>query len=148
MNKYIQKLAKWMLIFISWQAYAVSSNISGLWDTIDDKTGQKKAVVSLSENQNIVEGKIIKVFWKQGDHKHCIHCKNDLKNQPIEGMKFLWGLHQYSEFFWKNGQILDPHNGRIYNVNIKQQDDKLFVRAYFGISVLGRTQVWVRHHKE
>lgn len=139
---------KGMLLFISFQVIAGNATISGLWDTIDDRSGNKKAVVSLTQHGNKLQGKIVKVFWNKGDHHLCIHCKGDLNNKPIQGMKFIWDLRQESNFFWSNGQILDPHNGRIYNANIKQQGDKLFVRAYLGVSVLGRTQVWMRHHKE
>jgi uncharacterized protein (DUF2147 family) len=123
------------------------SGINGTWETIDDRTGLKKALVVLKEKQGILEGRIKKVYWRGQKQQRCVHCQGDLKNQPIEGMRILWGLQKASANHWTGGYILDPHNGRVYRVNIKKQGEKLFVRAYFGVSLIGRTQEWHSYSK-
>lgn len=53
---------------------------------------------------------------------------------------------------WKNGdeyvggQILDPDNGKVYRSKVRLIDDgkKLSVRGYIGVSMLGRSQAWLR----
>lgn len=58
----------------------------------------------------------------------------------------MWGLKQSSDREWKGGKIIDPKIGKIYGcrLTISPNGKKLFVRGYIGISVLGRTQVWLR----
>lgn len=137
-----------LLISISYASHAANLSLTGLWETIDDRTGDKKAIIKLIEKNGKIEGQIVKIFWKKNDNKICIHCKGALKNQPIVGMRFLWDLEKQSENYWSNGSILDPHNGKVYRVNIKKDGKRLFVRAYLGISLLGRTQIWHKHLKE
>ena len=47
---------------------------------------------------------------------------------------------------FEGGDILDPNNGKVYQVKLKLIDGgaKLEVRGYIGISLLGRTQTWIR----
>ena len=123
------------------------ASIVGLWETIDDRTGQKKAVVKIYKKNKNYYADIVKVYWKPNDAKICVHCKEDFrKNQPIEGMNLLWDLKKHSTSLWDDGRILDPHNGQIYHVRIKQNKNALFVRAFLGVPLLGRTQEWHRYH--
>jgi len=101
-------------------------------------------LVKLYQKNDELYGKIMKVYWKDGDSHQCVHCKGNLYNQPIEGMRFVWGLKQHSKLIWEKGSILDPHNGKIYQVRVKKNHDKLLVRAYLGAPILGRTQIWHR----
>ncbi len=47
---------------------------------------------------------------------------------------------------WTGGTVLDPANGKTYKCKIAVEDGgkKLKVRGYVGLSLLGRTQHWVR----
>lgn len=54
----------------------------------------------------------------------------------------MWGLKQEGDNEWGGGSILDPKSGKIYRAKITAQGNKLLVRGYLGISLLGRTQVW------
>ncbi|MDQ5884658.1 MAG: hypothetical protein QG556_998 [Pseudomonadota bacterium] len=123
------------------------ASIVGLWETIDDRTGQKKAVVRIYKKNDKYFAVIVKVYWKPNDSKVCLHCKDAArKNQPIEGMNFLWDLKKHSNALWDDGRILDPHNGQVYRVRIKQNKNALFVRAFIGMPLLGRTQEWHPYH--
>ena len=44
------------------------------------------------------------------------------------------------------GQILDPHNGKIYRcyISLLEGGRKLKVRGYIGFALLGRTEYWQR----
>ena len=45
----------------------------------------------------------------------------------------------------QGGSILDPASGSEYNCKIELvSDDKLKVRGYIGMPLLGRTQYWYR----
>jgi len=47
---------------------------------------------------------------------------------------------------YSGGRILDPDDGEIYRADIKllDQGNKLDLRAYLGIPLIGRTQSWMR----
>jgi uncharacterized protein (DUF2147 family) len=47
---------------------------------------------------------------------------------------------------YDGGQILDPENGNVYRckMELRDQGAKLKVRGFMGISLLGRTQTWLR----
>jgi uncharacterized protein (DUF2147 family) len=136
-----------LLMYFSGIAFAgIKHNIVGYWETIDDRTGQKKAIVKIEEINHQFVGKIVKVYWKDKDHKRCDACHGRFKNQPIEGLNFLWGLEYHSPDLYMNGHIIDPHNGQVYQVRVKKQHRLLLVRGYLGLPLLGRTQVWHRYH--
>ena len=46
---------------------------------------------------------------------------------------------------WSGGKIYDPTSGRSYSAVVRMADpDRLEVRGYLGIRLLGRTTTWVR----
>jgi len=45
---------------------------------------------------------------------------------------------------WEDGTIYDPKNGKTYSCNITLVGDKLNVRGYIGISMIGRTAIWTK----
>ena len=57
----------------------------------------------------------------------------------------LWGMTKQGEEY-QNGEVLDPENGKIYRAKMKFKNGgkTLHVRGFIGISLLGRTQIWVR----
>jgi uncharacterized protein (DUF2147 family) len=81
----------------------------------------------------------------QGPHPTCYLCSGAKKDQPLVGLEILWGFH-LDGAEWSGGQVLDPDNGKIYRAWLALEDggNKLHVRGYIGISLLGRTQYWFR----
>ena len=123
-------------------AFAMSP--AGNWTTIDDKTGQKRAVVHISVSGGNMSGSIVKIYPQAGDTGICSKCPGGFKNKPIQGLQFIWGLKDKGNGEWDGGQILDPKTGKVYRAKVSMKGNKLYVRGYVGLSVLGRTQVWVR----
>jgi uncharacterized protein (DUF2147 family) len=69
------------------------------------------------------------------------------RNRPIVGLEVLRGLKQADDerSVWTGGTIYDPTTGRTYWCNARMEgDDRLFLRGYFGIQLLGRTTSWTR----
>lgn len=123
--------------------FAMAASPAGTWTTIDDKTGEKRAEVSLEITDGVLSGKIIRVYAHPGDLGICSKCPGKFKDKPIEGLRFVWGLKEKSHGVWSGGQILDAKTGKIYNVKMTMKGNKLYVRGYVGLSMMGRTQVWV-----
>ena len=118
----------------------------GVWTTIDDATHKPKSVVEISEQNGELTGKVKEVLQSdQGPNPICKECDGERKNQPITGMKFVWGMKKDGDT-WSGGKILDPKNGKVYGCKMHLIEDgkKLEVRGFIGFSLLGRTQVWER----
>ena len=120
---------------------------TGLWRTIDDKTGKERSLVRIADNNGVFEGKVEKIFEQPGDDpKHlCKKCEGERKDKPIIGMTFLWGLKKDGDQY-SGGEILDPKNGKIYRAKMRMIEGgrKLEVRGYIGLSLFGRSQTWIR----
>jgi uncharacterized protein (DUF2147 family) len=119
---------------------------AGTWKTLDDKTGQAKSIVVITEENGELTGKVTQVLQSdQGPNPVCKECDGERKNQPVTGMTILWGLKKDGEE-WDGGKILDPKNGKIYGCKMHLTDNgqKLEVRGFIGFSLLGRSQVWER----
>ena len=116
----------------------------GTWTMIDDK-GDKRLEVNLRVQDGTLTGTIKSVYPQPGDTGFCSKCPGDFKDKPTQGLQFVWGMREVSADAWGGGQILDPKSGRIYSLKMTMDGNKLLVRGYFGLAMLGRTQVWLRH---
>ena len=120
---------------------------TGLWKTIDDKTGKERSFVRITENNGVFEGKVEKIYDQPGDDPQhlCKECEGERKDKPIIGMTILWGLKKDGQQY-AGGEILDPKNGSVYRAKMKLLDGgkKLEVRGFIGVSLFGRSQTWVR----
>ena len=119
----------------------------GRWKTYDDKTGALHGLVEITEEQGVLKGRILKSYDPLKPNPTCDLCEGDRKGRPVLGMVFLWGLTRQGEDY-KGGFILDPDNGKVYKAKVRLDEGghKLLVRGFIGISLLGRTQTWVREN--
>jgi uncharacterized protein (DUF2147 family) len=119
----------------------------GLWKTIDDNTGQPRGLVRIREVNGRYEGRVEKGFPRPDEKEppRCEKCDGARRNQPVLGMTILWGLTKQGDEY-QGGEILDPESGKIYRAKMALSDGgkKLEVRGFIGISLLGRSQTWLR----
>ena len=116
--------------------------IIGQWETYDDKTKEKTAVIEIYQTDNLYFAKIVKSF-KGEKNALCENCKGINKNKPIIGLVVIENIKKDGNEF-NGGTVLDPDNGETYKCNLKLINNKLEVRGYIGFSLFGRTQYWVR----
>jgi len=117
----------------------------GLWRSIDDKTGEPKAEIRVVENAGVLTGRIEKLLKRSKPNPLCEECRDERKDQPIEGMEILRGVRKaQGREVWDGGKVLDPENGREYAARLTpiEGGQKLEMRGSFG--PFGRTQTWVR----
>lgn len=138
-------LALASLLLASGLSQADTSSPEGLWKTIDDETGKAKSLVQIWIDQGELKGKIVELIEPEEENPKCTECEGDLKDAPIMGMQFIWGLKQ-EDGVWDDGKILDPASGSVYSSKIEVIDGgaKLDVRGYIGFAFAGRSQVWER----
>ena len=143
------------LIFQTFVAGATSMCLSafaqmspvGAWHSIDDKTGEAKAEIHITEQAGVLSGRVMKSLRNDPNAKKtCDDCKDDRKGQAIVGMEIIRGLKQEgTDNLWAGGgKILDPENGKEYTLRMTPLEGgkKLQVRGYIG--PFYRTQVWLR----
>ncbi|MGX7003654.1 DUF2147 domain-containing protein [Caballeronia sp. KNU42] len=126
---------------------AQAASPTGLWQTIDDKTGQPKALVQIvQDSDGTLTGKILTGLGSNDDpNRRCTACTDSRKDQLMKGMTIIDGMKADGDT-WDGGQILDPENGKLYKCKMHLDDggQKLVVRGYIGVSLLGRSQTWIR----
>lgn len=132
------------LLIFSISTYAQTATVLGKWKTIDDETGKPKAIVEIYEKSGKIFGKVVSILEIENKKKVCSNCSGEDKNKPVLGMTVIKGLSMEGDTY-TNGKILDPKNGKLYKCYITlESKDKLKVRGYIGITLLGRTQYWLR----
>ena len=100
---------------------------AGLWKSIDDKTGEVTAIWRIYEEGGKLFGTIAATTSDPQD-VIASACKESYKNFPLAGavnkMKtvgtpWIFNMVKESEGNWKDGNIIDPSNGKMYGCVIK-----------------------------
>jgi uncharacterized protein (DUF2147 family) len=123
---------------------SMSAQVTGKWKTFDDETGEAKSIVHVYEEGGKIYGKVVEILNPAKKDKKCQDCKGADKDKPILGLVIIKGLSKDGDSY-SDGDILDPNKGKLYSCTVKLDGkDKLKVRGYMGVSLLGRTQYWTR----
>lgn len=113
-------------------------------------TGSKKGHVQIYKQGDKYFGKI--VWLKEPNDPATGKPKLDVKNpdaqkqsRPLVGMVNLRDFKYDGDKVWEDGKIYDPENGKEYSCKIKLVNaNQLDVRGFIGLSLIGRTDSWVR----
>ncbi len=69
-----------------------------------------------------------------------------LRTEPLRGHVIMQGMRYEGDGHWSTGTIRDPNNGHIYKCRMQLlAPDRLQIRGFLGVSLLGRSQVWTRY---
>jgi uncharacterized protein (DUF2147 family) len=120
------------------------SDVLGLW--LSEK---KKVVVDIYACENRLCGKIVwlaKPYYKSGDLKRDSNNPNPaLRERGWCGIEVIRGLKPKSDGAWESGDFYFPKEGQTFDIDIeKKADDELEIRAYLGLRLLGKSEVWTR----
>jgi uncharacterized protein (DUF2147 family) len=135
-----------VLVLLSIGAFAQqrADDIVGTWLT----TSKNPARVEIYKQGDKYFGKIIWLKDPMQDGKDKTDIKNpdaSLRSEKIMGLVILKNARFNGDDAWKDGSIYDPESGKTYSCNISLDGkNKLKLRGYVGISLLGRTEVWSR----
>jgi uncharacterized protein (DUF2147 family) len=133
------------LVFVGHNTQAQSHSVLGRWRTVDDETGKPTSVIEIFEKHNKIHGRIVELLNSKAKNPKCDKCDGEDRNKPIIGLVVLKGLKKEKDGGYSDGKILDPKHGKTYKCNLSlETKDKLKVRGFIGINLLGRTQFWER----
>jgi uncharacterized protein (DUF2147 family) len=137
------------LILSAISSFSFAEDITGMWQSIDDKTGAPKALVEIRQEANgTYAGKVVKITPRAGytPKEICVGCPAPYTNKPILGLDVMTGLKHGEGINYVNGRILDPNTGKVYSMKAKLSSNgkRLHLRGYLGVSALGRNQIWIR----
>jgi uncharacterized protein (DUF2147 family) len=69
----------------------------------------------------------------------------DLRSQPLMGLQLMEGFTYNGKDVWEKGTIYNPENGKTYKCKMTLvAPNRLEVRGYVGIPLLGATSIWTR----
>lgn len=141
MKKHLLTLV--MLLFLSSAVWAQSLSPIGIWTNEEGKAkfeiykcGEKLCGKIVSLKEPLRNGKP-KLDENNPDKK--------LRTKPLIGLPFMKGFEYDGDNKWDEGTIYDPESGKTYSCYMKMvSKDKMEVKGYIGISLIGRTQHWTR----
>ncbi|RMA81119.1 DUF2147 domain-containing protein [Umboniibacter marinipuniceus] len=137
--KFFAVLSGFMMMTLVSVAQADNAPV-GLWNTIDDTSGEAKSTVELYMEGDRLYGRIIELINPDEPNPVCEQCTGEKLNQPVIGLTIIEGL-SFDGDYWSDGEILDPENGKSYDCRIWREGNKLMVRGYIGFFY--RTQSWI-----
>jgi uncharacterized protein (DUF2147 family) len=121
--------------------------VAGFWQQVDNN-GHVGAWFYFTEVDGLYQGRLVKMFKQPGEQRLvtvCSKCAGKQKDAPMLGLTIIKDMRRDGNKY-ESGTILDPRDGSVYHAQMEISPDgqKLSVRGYLGIPLLGQTQVWSR----
>lgn len=117
--------------------------VLGIWES-EHGSGR----IQINKSGDTYSGKLI---WLKEENDSSGKPLLDINNpseakriRPVKGLEVLSGFN-YNDGEWDGGTVYDPKSGKKYNCKLSvSSDGQLEIRAFMGISLIGKTQVWSR----
>ena len=84
-----------------------------------------------------------KSIWVATPRKDTQNPDQALRAGDVLGIE-LFSHFSYTNGTYTDGEVYDPDSGKTYSCKMNLKDDKLSVRGFIGISLLGRTEIFER----
>ncbi len=118
-------------------------NAIGRWQVMSND-GKPNGKVETFLKDGKLFGRVTEVRPGRTPRDLCGKCSGEYKDQPILGMVIMRNFHPDGDA-WAGGMVVDPESGKNYQGKIwAVGNDSLHMRGFIGISLLGRTESWVR----
>lgn len=132
-----------VLALLAFAFPALAQTPVGTWRTIDDDTGEPKALVRIYESGGQLVGEIVHLLPRG---RTCEGCAAPHTNRAVDGVRILDGFTR-SGSTWTGGRITDLKSGKTYKAKMQvERDGRLRVWGYVGVDtpMTRRNQRWER----
>lgn len=135
-------------VFVCSQSKA--DRICGLYYAPDPDNGEGSQIKIYKTENGKYEGKVVWMEFPNhpnGQPRRDVNNPDPSKrNQTNVGMVLIKDLtYNEAKDEWENGAVYNPLSGKMYRAFMKlESENKLKVRGYLGISLLGKTMIWTR----
>jgi len=135
-------------------AQSKADRVCGLYYAVSPDNGEGSQILIYMAKNGTYEGKIV---WMEIPNHPNGEPRRDVKNpdqskrnQAVVGSVIIKGFtYNEANDEWENGTVYNPASGKTYRSFIKlEQGNKLKVRGYLGISLLGKTVTWTKESIE
>ncbi|MDX1768961.1 MAG: DUF2147 domain-containing protein [Arenibacter troitsensis] len=138
---------KWLMcsVFVLFSLSTSAQSIFGKWKTIDDRTGNPKAIIQIYEEDGLMYGHVVEILEEGKENAVCGKCDGEKKDQPILGMKIIEDVEHVGNGEWKGKTLFDPEQAMTFRCKLwlnPDNPDELKVRGY--LAFIYRTQTWIR----
>jgi uncharacterized protein (DUF2147 family) len=143
LRKYVQRSLIILAIFLGFNAAASAQTdpIEKVW-----YNGTKSGKIQIYKAKDgKYYGKIVWLAEPNRDGKPKLDINNEdpkKRDRPVMGLLILRGFKKEGANRYIDGTIYDPKNGKTYSAKMELKGQKLDVRGFVGISMLGRTDTW------
>ena len=146
MRKTFKTLLLALPLVMAAMSASAADSAAGRWKTIDDKTGQVKSIVEITQAANgTLTGKVVEVLKSdKGPNPVCDDCSGANKGKPVKGMTILWNLKPDGDHKWAGGTVLDPANGKTYKSKLELQPGGKKLDMSGCVAFICRAQTWIR----
>ncbi len=134
------------LLLVALSAGAQVDKMLGKWDSVDDKSGDKRSTVYIYKAVNgKYYGKILCLYAPNGDGTYTTLTESPAGYEGVIGMVILRDLEPAGKDL--KGRCYDPESKKTYYGKISYNADKNTVTLRGSIDklgLIGRSQTWVR----
>jgi uncharacterized protein (DUF2147 family) len=139
------QILNYIVLFLWTSNIAMTEEINGFWQTIDEETKQPTSVIAIYSYEGNCYGRIIGIYDKEGRMSDSIYHPKK-KATAMIGEPFYCGLDIVIEArpkkdgTWR-GQVLDPRNGNMYRAELRKKGNALVLRGKY--LVFGKNISWL-----
>lgn len=135
-----------LLLAITATANAQFNKMLGQWNTFDDKTGDMRSCVQITEQNGVYSCVVLNIYEKNADGTFKV------MNPPYpKGFEHVVGSQLFVDMTerksYLKGKVYDPESGKTYfgKVTYEAKTDELVLRGSLDrAGLLGRSQTWKR----
>ena len=151
MKKVVSVLLLTFLLLVSLASAAEEDKIVGLWST-----SKKECKIEIFKRGTKYYGRIVwlkEPLYPADDDggmagRPVVDRENpnpNLRTRLLIGLELIEGFTYIGKNVWEKGTIYDPDNGKTYKCKmILSAPNRLEVRGFIGIPLLGATSIWTR----
>ncbi len=123
---------------------ASPDDLKGFWTSKE----KRDSLIEIYDCDEYLCGRLVSLTEPLDDagipKKDIFNVDESLQDRPLAGIEFLTGFtYDERKKAWNGGRIYNARDGKTYKSSMVLKEGELKVRGFVGISLFGKTDVWV-----